>query len=55
MLENYQINLNWIYNEQVYEPCLFGTIELTTALISMAHTPCYKLIKLWLSKKYSYT
>jgi hypothetical protein len=28
------------YNGQVYEPCLFGIIELTTALIGMAYTPC---------------
>jgi hypothetical protein len=30
------------YNGQVYEPCLFETIELQRLLIGMVYTPCYK-------------
>ena len=37
------MTLKMLYNGQVYEPCLFRTIKLPTALIGMAYTPCYKL------------
>lgn len=32
--------LNIGANGQVYEPCLYGTIELQRLLIGMAYTPC---------------
>lgn len=35
-----------LYNVQVYEPCLFRTIKLPTALIDMAYTPCCKSVKI---------